>query len=299
MLYIFVVNGRKDMCDRIDSDLKKQLQGRDIRYSIYHTEGAGDGLRYVRIHCDLHPTEEECFIACGGSGTVCEVASGIVGYQNKSMAILAYGSTNDLIKYYPDRDFLSLDRILRGENVNIDIVKANDNYSLNVINCGFDAMVAHEANHFLENGVKGEKAYVKAVRKCLLWHRFNHIRVIVDGERLNKRDMLLCTASNAGWCGGRYHCAPNAKTDDGLIDVCMFKSCTLLTFLLIMKKYEHGQHLTDPFCKKHLVYRQTRHLELESNNLIFLALDGEISAATHFDIDILPGAITLVLPAKD
>lgn len=299
MFYIFVVNGRKDMREKIDAELRKQLEGRSIRYYIYHTEGPGDGLRYVRIHCDLYPTEEECFVACGGSGTVNEVASGIVGYESKSMAILAYGSTNDLIKYYPDRDFHSLDRILRGENVKLDIVKANDNYSLNVINCGFDAMVAHEANRFLENGIIGNKAYKKAVWKCLLWHRYNHICIRADGEKLNKRTMLLCTLSNAGWCGGQFFCAPNAKTDDGLIDVCMFKTCTLLSFLLMMGKYSHGQHLNDSFCKRHLIYRQVRHVELESKNLIFLGLDGEISAATHFDIDIMPGAISLVLPAKD
>lgn len=298
MFYIFVVNGRNDMRERIDTDLRKQLEGRAIRYSIYHTEGPGDGLRYVRIHCDLYPAEEECFIACGGSGTANEVASGIVGYPSKSMAILAYGSSNDLIKYYPDRNFHSLDCILRGENVKIDIIKANENYSLNVINCGFDAMVAHEANRFLEQG-KGQKGYVKAVWKCLLWHRFNHIKVTADGERLNRRTMVLCTLSNAGWCGGKYYCAPNARTDDGLIDVCLFKSCTLLSFLLMMGKYTRGKHLSDPYCKKHLVYRQVRHAELESKDLIFLGLDGEISAATHFDIDILPGAINLVLPASD
>lgn len=299
MKYIFIVNGRADMVDRIDAELEKQLKGVDIDYDVYHTEGVGDGIRYVRIYCDLHPEEEVCFVACGGSGTTDEVASGIVGFKNKSMAILAYGSTNDLTKYYPDRDFKSLSRILSGENTLIDIVKLNDNYSLNVACVGFDAMVSYVSNAYIIAGMPGVKAFRKGVVDCLLSHRRNNVVVTADGERLNRKRLLLCTMSNASWCGGQYFCAPRAKVDDGLIEVCLFKTCTLLEFLIMMSFYEKGTHLESPFCRKRLVYRRARHLELDSKSLIMVGLDGETFAASHFDVDIVPKAINLVLPAKD
>lgn len=299
MYYIFVINGRDDMRSDIDCDLKRQLHNTEIQYETYHTTGIGDGIRFVRIYCDLHQNAEVCFIACGGSGTVNEVAQGIFGFRHKSMAIMAYGSTNDLIKYYPDRDFRSLDRIIRGENTRLDIIRANDNYSLNVINCGFDAMVAHRANQFIERGIKGAKGYSRAVTRSVLGNRFNRIRVTADGEKLNRRSILMCTMANAVYCGGQFKCAPYAKVDDGLIDLCLFKTCSMFTFLYLLNHFKDGTHLTDKFCLRNIKYRQVRHVELDSDYLIYLCLDGETTAATHFDIDIIPGAINMVLPSKD
>lgn len=299
MLYIFIVNGRPDKKDRIDSDLKRQLEDISINCETYHTTGIGDGIRFVRIYCDLHPDDEVCFVACGGSGTVNEVASGIVGFRNKSMAILAYGATNDFIKYYPDRRFNDFKGVLEGETAQVDIIKVNDNYSLNVVSLGFDSMVAREGNLLIESGMEGTQAFRRAVFRGLLGGRVNSIRIKADGKRLNRRKMLLCTMANAKWCGGQFLCAPNAVVDDGLMEVCMFKTCSIFAFLIIMKKYALGQHLTDRFCSKRLVYCRARHVTAMSKNLMYISLDGEIIASTGFDIDIIPKAVTLVLPPKN
>ena len=299
MKYIFVINSRADKRETIDKDLERQLSGKDIHYDVYHTEGSGDGIRFVRIYCDLHQEEEVCFVACGGSGTLNEVASGIVGFHHKSLAFLAYGSTNDFTKNYPDRDFHSLDRILNGENTLIDIIKVNDNYSINVANIGFDSEAAFWGGKLAENGMDGVKAYRRAVFSCILTKRFNRIQVTADGEKLNNKRMLLCTFGNGRWYGGQYLCSPNAVLDDGLIEVCLFKACSLITFLRLLKHYEKGDHLVDPFCKKRLVYRRARHVTATSRNLIYACLDGETIAAGSYEVDILHKAINLVLPQKE
>ena len=76
MYYIFIVNGREDK-GHILEDLNRQIQevGVGLDYEIYRTRGVGDGTRFVRIYCDLHPAAKVCFVACGGSGTMNEVAS--------------------------------------------------------------------------------------------------------------------------------------------------------------------------------------------------------------------------------
>lgn len=299
MHYIFVINGREDKKNKIDLDLKRQISEVNLtNYDVYYTEGIGDGTRYVRIYCDLHRKEEVCFIACGGSGTANEVASGIVGFEDKSMAIMAYGATNDFTKHYPGLDFTSLKKILDGSHHKIDIMRTNDSYSMNVINVGFDASVAYLAQQYVDEGLNGVKAFRLGLRDSLLTHRINSIRIVADGERLNKKYMLLCSIGNASWCGGQYKCSPRAKTDDGLMEVCLIRPCTLISFLRMLPKYTAGKHLDDEFCMKRMVYRQARHIELDSKNLIYISNDGEIYAASHFDIDILPQAIDIVLPCK-
>ena len=105
MHYIFIINARSDKAN-IAADVERQIQESrlGLDYEIYLTRGIGDGTRFVKIYCDLHPNAKVCFVACGGTGTLNEVVSGMVGSHDKQLALLAYGSTNDFTKCFPDRD---------------------------------------------------------------------------------------------------------------------------------------------------------------------------------------------------
>lgn len=298
MKYIFVVNGREDKGGTIREDLDRQLSEVDLQYEIYETKGVGDGIRFVRIYCDLHAEEEVTFIACGGSGTLNEVASGVVGFKNKQVGFLAFGQTNDLTKYYPDRDFKSLKKLLNGTVRNIDIIRANNWYSLNMINVGFDAFVSYEGNQYMDAGMDFRKAYATALLKCVLTKRRNGIQVVADGVRLNKKSMLLCSVANAQWCGGMFHCSPRAVVDDGLIDVTLYKPCSLISFVILLMHYKNGDMFESRFCKRRLVYCRAKHLELKSKDILFISPDGEVCADIDFVIDVLPGEISFILPEK-
>lgn len=294
MNYIFVINGRYDKTEFQD-EIQKQIDEVCPGATVYKTIGVGDGTRFVRSYCKFHQKEEVCFVACGGSGTFNEVAAGIIGYEKKCVAILAYGTTNDFTKYYPGRDHKSLKDIVRnGEEVRIDAIKCNDDYSFNVINIGFDANAAYQTNMYLEAGVKS--GYVLGVIRSILTSRFNNFRIVVDGERITKGLTLLCSVSNAQYCGGSFKCAPRAKTDDGLMEVCLIRGISLLSFLIILPKYIKGTHLDSKFCMKRMVYRQAKKVELSSRDLMIVSNDGEILASDHFDMEILEKAVTLRLP---
>lgn len=298
MLYFFVINGRQDHLKRIQPELERQLADTSIDYKFYVTKGPGDAIRFIRLYCDLHEKDEVCFVACGGSGILHEVASGVVGYTGKSIAFLAFGATNDFCKSFPGLDFTSFGKILDGNHRKLDIIRAGDNYALNMINVGFDAMATYEGNTYIAKGMDGRKAYMKGVIRSLFGARFNKIKVTVDGKPFNRKWMLLTTFGNGQWCGGQFHCSPYAVTDDGLMDVCLVKCMSLLRFFLILKKYTEGSHLTDPFCLKKMKYCRASRAELKSNELIYLALDGEIVASSEFDIEVLPSAVNFIFPGE-
>jgi len=293
MHYIFVINGRKDKFE-VEQQVRNQLQSVDIDYEIYVTTGNGDGTRFVRIYCDLHEKAEVCFVACGGSGTINEVASGIVGFKNKSMAILALSGTTDFCKYYPELDFTDLKKIVGGHEVRIDIIKANDFYALNMCNIGYDAAVAIEGNRFAEKGVS--RPYERGILKCMFTNWINYVKVVVDGTPINKKVLLMCPLANGHYTGGAFNCAPNAKIDDGLIDVVLFYPMTIFSFARMMKKLRDGSYVNDQFSLKRCKICQGKHIDVSSKSLIYIALDGEIVAARHFNIDILEKEIRLVLP---
>lgn len=296
MRYIFVINGRQDKAFILGEVEKKLAELGMSQCDTYVTTGVGDGTRYVRIWCDLHREETACFVACGSSGTVNEVASGIVGFEHKCMAIWHFAGSCDFIKALPGRDFSSLEEILAGEHKHIDIIRVGDSYALNMVCVGFSAIAAAEGSRLIEEGKSNP--YVRGVFLSILNARINRLKVIADGKPLNRHTMLTGDIANGIYSGGQYKVAPQAKIDDGLMEVLVIRPMLLISFIIMNKYYEKGEHLTRKFCLRRLKRVQAKHVELVSPDLITLSLDGEIVASSSFSIDILPGAIDMILPRQ-
>ena len=307
MKYIYIINGRADKASQY-SDFFAQLKEVPHTYEVYTTLGEGDATRYVRLYCDLHPDEEVCFVACGGNGIINGVASGLMGYleynsefriQNSkfSMAILYFaGATEDFIINYPGRNFRSVKEMLAGTVTPTDIIKVNDSYCLNVINLGFNSRVASRANELVAKGKSAHEAYIRGVINAFLTSRFNRIRVTVYGERIARGLMVLCTIANGRRVGGEFNCAPTAKTDDGLIDVCYFRAMSLVRLLMLFPLYRSGQHIGSRPGRGKVLYRQAREVVVSSRDIIDIYLDGELLPGSHFEMKILPRALPLRLP---
>lgn len=307
MKYIYIINGREDKLPHY-KEFHDQLKEVQHTYEIYTTLGEGDATRFVRLYCDLHPEEEVCFVACGGLGITNEVASGLVGFSQavkpsgnkviKTMAILSFGgNTGDFLINYPDRDFRSVKGMLAGSVSNIDILKVNDSYCVNVCNIGFNSKVASRANELMSQGKSAHEAFTRGVVNAILTSRYNRIKVIVDGKRIALGYMILCTLANGQRVGGEFYTAPYAKLDDGLMEVCYFRAMSLLRFLQLIPLYRKGEHIGSRVGKNKVLYRQAREVTVSSNDLIDIYLDGEQLTGSQFDIVVLPKALPLRLPA--
>ena len=307
MKYIYIINGRADKATQYQ-DFFQQLKDIPHLYEVYTTLGEGDATRYVRLYCDLHPDEEVCFVACGGNGIINGVASGLVGYMhsgdptaercnNKTMAILYFGgATEDFIINFPGHDFRSVKDMLDGTVTPTDIIQVNDSYCLNVCNIGFNSKVASRANELVAVGKSAHQAYTRGVMNAILTSRFNRIKVTVDGKRIARGSMVLCTVANGQRVGGEFNCAPNAKVDDGLMDVCYFRAMSLLRLLMLIPLYRSGKHIGSQPGKKKVLYRQAREVTISSKDLIDIYIDGEQLPGSQFHLKILPGALPLRLP---
>ena len=295
MYYVFVINGRPDKAF-IEDEVKSQLKDVNIKYELYKTLSEGDATRFVKIYCDFHREDEVCFVACGGTGTFSEVVNGVIGYKNKKVALLAYGSGNNFILNYPDRNFRSVKDMINGEAVQSDVIKCNNDYSINVINLGFDSMAAFFGARYILEGK--DKPYLRGTARSVIFNRFNHYRIIVDGEKMSRGTTMFCTIANASYYGQNYKCAPYAKIDDGHMDVEVNRSTTLLTFVLMYRHFKDGHHVENAFCRRRMRFKNARHVEISSKSLIYLCVDGELVASRHFDINLIDKAVTLQLPAK-
>lgn len=300
MKYVFVVNpkaGAGDSETIIRNAVKALPQKDDCE--VYLTKAVGDGTDFVRSWCKANPGTEVRFIACGGDGTINEVFNGAVGFENVSVTCYPCGSGNDFIKVFGGQDvFMNIEKLINAPERKLDLLKVGDRYSVNVTNFGFDTTVAITINKEREKTGHGNKnAYTKGVVTALLTSMKNNCRVIADGEILNTDPkLLLCTLANGQYVGGSFKCAPKAKTDDGLIEVCLIKPISRLRFVKILTPYTNGEHIGNPDFDDIMIYRQAKKIEVIADKGFAYSLDGEIIYSDHFFVEIVPDALNFAVP---
>ena len=227
MKYVFVVNphaGEMNTEQTIREAVSALPEAEACE--IYVTKAPGDATVFVRDYLDRHPEEDVRFIACGGDGTVNEVFSGAATRAGVSVTCYPCGSGNDFVKAFGGAEkFRDIPALLRAGTQQLDLLKVGDRWANNVVNFGFDTTVAITINEERKKTGHGNKnAYTKGVVKALLTAMKNDFTVKADGEVLNPAGKaLLCTVANAQYVGGSFRCAPRAKTDDGLIEVCLIR----------------------------------------------------------------------------
>lgn len=300
MKYVFIINPRAGESDN-EADIRSGAAATGCDCEFYITKGVGDATEFVRNWCKEHAGEAVRFIACGGDGTINEVFNGAVGMENVSVTCYPCGSGNDFVKAFGGAErFLDIAKLVSAPVQKLDLLKVGDRYSNNVVNFGFDTAVAITVNTDRDRTGHGSKSsYTKGIVKALVTAMKNTCTVIADGEDINPEGkMLLCTLSNGQYVGGSFNCAPRAKTDDGLIEVCLVKPISRLRFVKLLPVYTNGKHLDDDSLKDILVYRQAKKVEIIAEEGFAYSLDGEIIYSPHFTVEIAPAVLDLAVPEE-
>lgn len=163
----------------------------------------------------------EVFIAAGGDGTVHTVASELVG-TDKILGVLPLGSGNGFAKEFGFKMNVHslLSDIKKAESMDIDVIEVNDNLCLNVAGIGLDSFVAHSFNNLK---LRGFLPYVWLTFKTFLALRPFHVTIKVGGEVIISEKLFVLTIANTRQFGNYAFIAPEAKPNDGLIDIVLIK----------------------------------------------------------------------------
>jgi diacylglycerol kinase (ATP) len=161
------------------------------------------------------------FIAAGGDGTVHSVASRLVGTE-KIFGVLPLGSGNGFAKEFGFRlNVRSLLRdIKKAESVNIDVIEINEKLCLNVAGIGLDSFVAHS---FSNLKLRGFLPYITLTFKTFLQLRPFHVTIKIGGEEVISEKLFVLTIANTRQFGNYAFIAPDAKPNDGKIDIVLIK----------------------------------------------------------------------------
>ncbi len=90
MKHIFIINPAAGKADSTNEIVGQLTKIRDLDYQVYITRVPKDATEYIKTVCSENPDTEYRFYACGGDGTINEVANGVMGFENASMLSLIH-----------------------------------------------------------------------------------------------------------------------------------------------------------------------------------------------------------------
>ena len=303
MKHYFIMNpaaGKGTKFHELIDDIHKVCDRRKVSYEIHVTVKIGEATEYVKQVCS--ETEEPVrFYACGGDGTIKEVASGLVGFEHAELGIIPMGTGTDFIRNFehPEQLF-DIDAQLDGETKKIDLIKFNNGYAINIINLGFDCEVAKQVIYnrrsvFVPKGA----AYTLGIAQKIT--QFDSAiaegKLYIDGVLYKGHKFQACVFANGSYYGGGYHAAPASLFNDGILDACIIDKLPLTTFLKILGDYKNGTHVSNPKMPKVFSYHKCKEVEFVFARPTDISVDGEIMRIKDkLTLSILHNATTLSLP---
>ncbi len=298
MKHIFIMNPLAGAGKVTKQKLEEILSALNIDWEIYPSKSPADISNYIVKRSNNEPDETFRFYACGGDGTIKNVADGVIKTKNAEMSVYPVGSGNDFVKYYGGKDaFFDLKNLCKQPAHYIDIIKVGNEYSLNVTNFGFESCVAETMIKVKRKKIIGGKnAYTTGIVKAVFTSMRNKADIYADGKKLNNGLFLLCNIANGSHVGGSYNCAPHAVTNDGLLEVCVVKPISIFKFLTLINYYKNGTHLDCPKFKKILTYTRAKKIEVFSEKENSITLDGEIVKLKDFTVEVIHNAIKFASP---
>ena len=197
--------------------VSKELEIRKRQLSFCKTLTKEDTGSLIRQNF----TKYEVFVAAGGDGTVHTVAEQLVG-SNKILGVLPIGSGNGFAKEFGFKMNVRslLSDIKRADSMDIDVIEINDKLCLNVAGIGLDSFVAHSFNNLK---IRGFLPYIWLTFKTFLLLRPFHATIKCDGEEIISENLFVLTIANTRQFGNNAYIAPEARPNDGMIEIVLIK----------------------------------------------------------------------------
>ncbi len=264
-------SGRQLVERKIDY-LSKLLLDDGYIVGKYFTEKKDDAKNETIKTCN---EDWDMIVACGGDGTVNEVATGIALSENKlPVAILASGTVNDFANHMkiPTNIDDFYDMIKREELINVDLGKVNEDYFVNVAAAGLFANVGYLVNSEMK-ALLGRMAYYFEGIRELTTENLEPIKLSFESEEYTDiTDTMLFLVSNSSSIGGFKKLAPNADVLDGLLDVLIIKKSNVPDLANILFNVLTGDHINH----SNVIYFKTKNLTVKSDNPdVIMDVDGE------------------------
>lgn len=256
----------------------------------------------------LHDGVEQ-IVAVGGDGTINEVVNGffdgdVAINRDAVLAIAVLGTGGDFRKTLgigaDVDDFVQ--RIAAGRVRTVDVGHLEfvdhqghpaSRYFGNIASFGLSGEVVAAVNRArFTKKVSGKFAFQWASFTSLLRHRNAPIRITIDDEPQDDRNVTIAAVCNGQYFGGGMRVAPDASPDDGLFDVVTLRDLGILDFMRYSSLIYRGEHIRlDQVTVKR--GRRVTAEPIRADDEILLDVDGEGPGRLPATFDLRPQALKI------
>ncbi len=279
--------------------IESYVQVQNIKAEIIHTTHIGHAQELIKA-TDL--SNYDGVVAAGGDGTLFELINGLMCHEPENripFGVIPVGTGNAFSRelgLQPTDWQPGIDIILKQQTQDIDIGKAQTKnesfYFINIIGMGF---VVDAGRTTLKIKKLGKTAYTLAT----LWETAKlkkhpvklRLQDVNNQQELIDEELVFVEVANSRYTGTSFLIAPEAKIDDGLLDVIILKKISRLKILRLFPTIYSGKHVNYPEVET----RKVKSITIETNQPMPLMPDGEFFAQTPVTISCLQHALKIFI----
>ena len=242
-------------------------------------------------------------IAIGGDGTLRSVADRLASECAGAdcpvppLLVVPLGTANLMGRHLGIRwDNATMDdevvRVIRaGKTLDVDAARANGTLFLLMAGVGFDAHVVHEMARVRKGPIR-YASYLLPAALAVKAYSYPRLTVWVDGKKVFRNKPGFAFVGNIAEYGTGFPILPHARSDDGLLDVCVLPCAAPTELVQLFLAAAAGEHLT----QEGVVYVKGKHVRVESAEPVPVQLDGDSAGHTPIEIDLLPHRLPFIVP---
>jgi diacylglycerol kinase (ATP) len=273
-----------------------RLRSGGVAIEVKETRRVGDATRIAR---EAYGQGFRKFIAVGGDGTSYEVVNGLFPQASRgerpTLGFLPLGTGNSFLRDFSDRGLEHAIESLVSKTARAsDVLRLHHRdgilHYINLLSVGFPADVATLRSRRFSG--QGELGYFISIFLGLARLDRRPFPVRTDGEtEFDRRRCLFLTFNNSKFTGGTMMIAPKAETNSGLIEYVRWGAIGRLGLMRNLPGLYDGTHIHHPLAERKAV----RKVEFDLDGPVDVMVDGEVLTLQCEALDVLPGALNVVV----
>ena len=275
---------------QLRKSLEKTFDNKKDTIYIFSSMKKGHSIALTEKAID---EKADVVVACGGDGTINEVAQGLVETQIP-LGIIPLGSGNGIARHFkiPLEISKSVQVIKKNKLAKMDVGVVNGHYFFGNMGC---ALESHFIRSYQKNERHGIWAYVIAFFDALI--SFKHQKIQVEYlDNVREISPFILLVSNANQQGYDFSLTPQAESDDGLLDLFWMEKSNVfnkIKFFLyaLLKKKLMGKRFD-------LISLSTLKIRLLDQDDFCVQIDGENLPifSNYIEIKVLPKKLNVIVP---
>lgn len=235
-------------------------------------------------------------IAAGGDGTINEVVNGLAqDFGQARLGIIPLGTGNDFARsiQLPTDLEAAIETLMAARTKALDVVRVTSDdvrFFINVSAGGFSGLLDEKATAAVKR-TWGPLAYLRAVAEALPDLAAYRVTLSFDDADERTLEIYNVVVANGRYVAGGIPVAPQAKLDDGLLDIMLVPAAPLPQLVIEVPQILVGRHLDSEL----LIFQQARKVKIAAEPGMWFNVDGELVGNQPATFEVLPQVLEVVV----